>query len=96
VVQLARRLAVQIEHEPVLKAGHLPPEIQLAGQARGEPGSTGGPPRGELELLREAIDRSGGNLTRAASSIGVSRMRAYRLLKAAGVDIDSLRDKQSS
>jgi hypothetical protein len=26
----------------------------------------------------------------------VSRMRAYRLLKAAGVDIDSLRDKQSS
>ena len=94
VVQLARRLAVQAESEPVLKPAHLPAEMQ-AGPARDQPDPNGAPP-GELARLLEAIPRSGGNLTKAAAGIGLSRMRAYRLLKSAGLDLDSIREKRSS
>ncbi|HEY6561024.1 MAG TPA: sigma 54-interacting transcriptional regulator [Polyangiaceae bacterium] len=50
----------------------------------------------DLEALREALHQSGGNLTRAAAQVGISRQRAYRLFEgSADVRLDELRESTS-
>jgi transcriptional regulator of acetoin/glycerol metabolism len=44
-----------------------------------------------VAALIDALKACGGNLTRAAARVGVSRGRAYRVLADSNVDLDSLR-----
>ena len=37
---------------------------------------------GELELLKNALERHGGNITRAVAELGITRQKAYRMLQA--------------
>jgi len=92
VLQLARRLAVLQGAESVLRAQHLPREMR-----EGEASSPSSPlplpanaPALELERLLDALRATGGNVTRAAASLGVSRQRAYRLLEEQSVDLATL------
>jgi len=34
----------------------------------------------EVERLRDALERHGGNVSRAVAELGISRQRAYRML----------------
>ncbi len=46
-----------------------------------------------FERLVEALRQHGGNVSRAAAALGITRARAYRLLEARpGFDLDTLRD----
>jgi DNA-binding NtrC family response regulator len=95
---LVRRLLVLHGTEPTLKLQHLPerfqlePEPQLA-PARPEPT----PDRADADApdfaqLLEALRACGGNVARAAQSLGISRQRAYRMMQGrAELDLDALR-----
>jgi transcriptional regulator with PAS, ATPase and Fis domain len=37
----------------------------------------------ELAALKAALERHGGNLTHAASELGITRPKAYRMLRSA-------------
>jgi sigma-54 dependent transcriptional regulator, acetoin dehydrogenase operon transcriptional activator AcoR len=43
-------------------------------------------PAEELAALRAALERHGGNLTKAAAEIGITRPKAYRMLRSEGSD----------
>ena len=95
VLQLARRLAVLQGAESALRAKHLPREMSTAV----EPSSPNAAPPAEpspspaaidLASLLAALRTTGGNVTRAAAQLGVTRQRAYRLLEEQSVDLASL------
>lgn len=95
VLQLARRLAVLQGAESVLSAQHLPREMSL----KAEPSAPNrveaaepphDPPELDLERLLSALSATGGNVTRAAARLGVTRQRAYRLLEEQSVDLATL------
>jgi transcriptional regulator of acetoin/glycerol metabolism len=44
----------------------------------------------DLERLLAALRATGGNVTRAAARLGVTRQRAYRLLEEQSVDLATL------
>jgi len=44
----------------------------------------------DLPSLLSALQATGGNVTRAAARLGVTRQRAYRLLEEQAVDLASL------
>jgi transcriptional regulator of acetoin/glycerol metabolism len=48
----------------------------------------GAPDRGEhdLERLKRELEKNGGNVSAAASAIGISRQRAYRLMNGRTVE----------
>jgi len=104
VLQLARRLAVLQGAESVLRVQHLPREMRLASvasePAHAAPGgvvasvatvnSPQAPVALELASLLAALQANGGNVTRAAAQLGVTRQRAYRLLEEQAVDLATL------
>ncbi|HYQ02886.1 MAG TPA: sigma 54-interacting transcriptional regulator [Polyangiaceae bacterium] len=104
VLQLARRLAVLQGAESVLRVQHLPREMRLASAvsepAHAAPGvsvaalatvnSPQAPVALELASLLAALQANGGNVTRAAAQLGVTRQRAYRLLEEQAVDLATL------
>ena len=93
VLQLARRLAVLQGAESVLRAPHLPREMDKpveASSPRSPLPASPDAPELDLERLLEALRVSGGNVTRAAAQLGVSRQRAYRLLEEQSVDLATL------
>lgn len=45
----------------------------------------------QLSALIVALRVAGGNVARAAATLGISRQRAYRLMEGQGVDLDELR-----
>jgi len=95
---LARRLLALHGSEPMLRRSFLPPRIQQAGRAPAD----GGQERARsstqdeqaFEQLVAALRENGGNVARAAATLGISRARAYRLLDARpDFEVGSLRDK---
>lgn len=95
VLQLARRLSVLQGAETVLRVQHLPREMRLAAASspshpapQAQPSSA--PPALDLASLLAALQAAGGNLTRAAAQLGVTRQRAYRLLEEQSVDLATL------
>jgi len=95
VLQLARRLAVLQGAESVLRAQHLPREMSAEGEASSSgPQNVAEPAEAsstlDLERLMDALRATGGNVTRAAAQLGVSRQRAYRLLEEQSVDLATL------
>ena len=76
-------LAMREPGEQELDLMHLPDNLldELRGSA---PPSGGGRMRdSQLALIRQAMDRHGGNVTAAAQALGVSRATLYRKLKQA-------------
>ncbi|HEX3902264.1 MAG TPA: sigma 54-interacting transcriptional regulator [Polyangia bacterium] len=107
LVLLAKRLLTLYGSEGTLHAGHLPKRIVESGLDPAAPGAAGKPadstpptssasPRPisepvELPALVVALRASGGNVARAASILGISRQRAYRLMDGQSVDLEALR-----
>lgn len=104
LVLLARRLLTLHGGEGTLHAGHLPKRLVEGELGLGAPSSAGKssdtalpvPPRPmvepvELPALVVALRASGGNVARAATILGISRGRAYRLMEGQAVDLEALR-----
>jgi len=85
LAQLSRRLLAVHGLEPVLKRSLLPPELSsLLDRPDALPASGGAESRErrehDLQRLAAALLRTRGNVASAASLVGFSRQRAYRLL----------------
>lgn len=85
LVLLARRIRALRPEEPILKRSMLP-ERMLAPLREAPPAArVGRAPVDDaetLEALVGAVREQGGNVTRAAAALGISRARAYRVLAA--------------
>lgn len=86
---VARRLLSRADNEE-LKLEHLGDAFALRplGPSRTTPAPTSPPrrsvtayPSEELSALRAALERHGGNLTKAANELRITRSKAYRMLK---------------
>ncbi|HEY8925714.1 MAG TPA: helix-turn-helix domain-containing protein, partial [Polyangia bacterium] len=101
LVFLGRRLLALYGTDQTLRAHHLPARMMEdggAGTAAGDPapGSDGGSSAAgaepvQLPALIVALRASGGNVARAATILGISRQRAYRLMEGQSVDLESIR-----
>ena len=83
--------ALVLETSDVLQAESFPPGLvtsspaaPVASAAAAEPGSVATLADVELHAIRAALDAAGGNLTRAAQSLGIDRVTLYRKLKKHG------------
>ena len=105
IVQLVRQLLILHPSESLLGARHLPPRIGLHEPRAASAAVTGKiPPRPasagsasepiELPALLVALRASGGNVTRAAAMLGITRQRAYRLMESHAVDLDAIRGQE--
>ncbi len=92
LLHLMERLAVTCP-APVVRPEHLPPEYRAAGVAAQHPG-----PGGTLaEQMREferrvicqALQAAGGNRSRAAKNLGISRKTLWEKMRFLGLDEDS-------
>jgi transcriptional regulator of acetoin/glycerol metabolism len=99
LVQLVRQLLTLHPGESLLGAHHLPARI---GPHEGQPVSVkvlarptvvGAEPV-ELPALLAALRAAGGNVTRAAAILGISRQRAYRLMESHAVNLDAIRGQE--
>lgn len=81
---LARRLLAEWPLEPVLRRRMLPSAFQRSGAPAAAPASPA-PQESrrdhDLRRLLSAMRETGGNLSQAAERVGVSRQRAYRLMR---------------
>lgn len=85
---LARRLAVIGGHQPMLRRADLPARF-VEGQT--PPSPERAPTGDEFTRFVAYLRAHGGVVARAAEAAGISRMRAYRLMKERDFDVDSLR-----
>jgi len=105
-----RRLLVLEGHQPILGRAHLPPRILSARGAGQAPApaesrkpvdqgkvviaSKRGATADEVEALAQALRDAHGNVAQAASALGITRQRAYRLMDARlDVELDDLRNE---
>ncbi len=84
---LTRRLLSLHGDEPMLKAAMLPERFELAGSERSPPSVRAVAPspdrdQHDLQALRAELLVTDGNITRASANIGISRQRAYRLMRS--------------
>lgn len=82
---LARRMLAVHEFEPELRVEHLPAELARARSEAplAEPTPSADRNEHDRHRLNQALIRCEGNVTLAAELIGISRQRAYRLMRAA-------------
>jgi two-component system response regulator GlrR len=78
---LVSRLLATKGRSALLRRSHLPERIRTAraDALRSAGAVVGGPP--DASAIVAALKISGGNLTKAARSLGISRAKAYRLMK---------------
>ncbi|MET0792054.1 MAG: sigma 54-interacting transcriptional regulator, partial [Polyangiaceae bacterium] len=101
---LARRLAVFHGEESVLRGQHLPPGMGDGAREPSAPAAVAPPGLAlsaeaevdaesiDLEKLLRALRDARGNVTRAATKLGITRQRAYRLMEG-HVDLATLGGK---
>jgi hypothetical protein len=84
LLTLVRRLLVLYGHERSLKLDFLPSRLRglPAGAARSEPLDQDERDDADYARLVEALRGHAGNVSRAATAVGISRQRAYRLMQA--------------
>jgi transcriptional regulator of acetoin/glycerol metabolism len=93
---LVKRLHVLNDPDRSLRAIDLPPIMRgwTANPETDEPGTVGpGPGHGgpDLPALLSALRSFDGNVTLAASALGISRQRVYRLIQSYAIDVDTMR-----
>jgi DNA-binding NtrC family response regulator len=95
LVHLVRKLVVFHGGANKLTARELPENLRAGSETRSAQDSLdpapGLPKRVTLDHLMDALRQAGGNVTKAAGMLGMTRQRAYRLLEAGGVDLAALR-----
>jgi len=70
----------------IIEPSHLPPEITSPGRASGsDPRSLPTLQDSQAELVRRALEESGGNKSKAARKLGIDRKRLYRLIRRYGL-----------
>jgi DNA-binding NtrC family response regulator len=77
---------------PTLLPGDLPPEIGATAKPTVDgsaPSVPAGGRLGEDERIARALEKAGGNRTRAAKALGMSRVTLWRRLKQLGIDVDT-------
>jgi transcriptional regulator of acetoin/glycerol metabolism len=89
--QLVRQLVVLHAGEATLHARHLPEAIGARAPAAAVPPPTAPGGTVTVPMLLGALRAAGGNVTRAAVLLGITRQRAYRLMESNGVDLDAVR-----
>jgi sigma-54 dependent transcriptional regulator, acetoin dehydrogenase operon transcriptional activator AcoR len=89
---LARRLVTLHPDVTALELRHVeewlvdaPTEV-VTEAAKGARRMASAYPAEELAALRAALDRHGGNLTKAAAELGITRPKAYRMLRSDAAD----------
>jgi transcriptional regulator of acetoin/glycerol metabolism len=93
---LAKRLTVVHGAGATLKAADLPKRMRespdVAPAAAGAaPAAEPAPEPPQLPALIAALRTAGGNVSRAAALLGITRQRAYRLMEGQGIDLEALR-----
>jgi transcriptional regulator with PAS, ATPase and Fis domain len=88
---LAERLLAENPSADLLRRSHLPPELLRNAPAGARPAGAGSKQQREIERLTTALGAHRGNIARAAAAVGISRQRAYRLIRDAGIDLAALR-----
>ena len=83
-LQHAVERAVILSKQPVLTVGdfQLSPSVESAGNGTAKTLNLSDV---EKEVIREAIKKSGGNLTKAAEELGIGRTTLYRKMEAYGI-----------
>jgi two-component system response regulator HydG len=77
--------AVVLAREDVITAADFPPDLRPAGEEAPDPGRPGLTLReAEDEIIRMVLKRAGGNKTRAAKELGISRQTLINKLKEPG------------
>ena len=94
--QLVRQLVVLHAGATFLQANHLPDCIGVREMVATTPVAGPATPLVSgtpitVPMLLGALRASGGNVTRAAVLLGITRQRAYRLMENNGVDLDAIR-----
>jgi len=94
---LVKRLHVLNDPDRSLRALDLPPIMRgwNANPETTEPSDGAGPEPGhgnpDLPALLSALRSFDGNVTLAASALGISRQRVYRLIQGYSIDVDTMR-----
>jgi transcriptional regulator with PAS, ATPase and Fis domain len=78
---------VALAQQDVLTAADLPAELRQPAPAAAEPAFAGNPTLDQLKrrYIRHVLEQSGGNVSRAASALGVDRRSLYRMLQRYGI-----------
>jgi hypothetical protein len=99
LVALVRRLLVLHGHERSLKLDYLPERIRSwhPGETPSEPRDQNERDEADFARLIDALRGHAGNVSRAATAVGISRQRAYRLIQARPeVDVTTFRGGKAS
>jgi len=83
---LARRLRALAAGEPTLSSAHLPPEYSRDAGRAPAPSRASDDADGSLAEFAEALRACSGNVSTAAARMGISRGKAYRLMKEGNLD----------
>jgi transcriptional regulator with PAS, ATPase and Fis domain len=103
LVFLVRRLLALRTGEPTLLASHLPERMRDQGAAvpivaEETPAAPAAilEPHAEVEMpaLIAALRAAGGNVTRAAALLGITRQRVYRMMDSQAVDLEAVRRRR--
>ncbi|HEY0706861.1 MAG TPA: sigma 54-interacting transcriptional regulator, partial [Polyangia bacterium] len=89
---LARQLWVLHGQEPMIRRSHLPDEYRRERSTVATEDPETPPPRSPFETLVAALRASDGNVTKAAARMGISRPKAYRLMKELDIAADDFRE----
>ena len=90
LVLLVRRLIALHDAASTLRATDLPARMgAVAEHPVVQP--KGAPEPVELPALVAALRAAGGNVARAAATLGITRQRAYRLMEGQAIDLENLR-----
>ena len=103
---LVRRLVALHGHEPTLRRSHLPESMReffpsagsgshklpSAGLAQASTPEAARASPVDPQLFLETLRAHKGNVARAASQLGISRQKAYRMMQAHGTSAATLRD----
>jgi len=103
LVLLVRRLIVLHEPTRTLRAADLPERMSALPLPAKGPLAAASPAGGhapaepvDLPALVAALRAAGGNVARAAATLGITRQRAYRLMEGKAVDLEALRNEDSA
>jgi DNA-binding NtrC family response regulator len=87
---LARRIGVVHGHDAVLRRSLLPSRFG-ASEKPAAPNPVAAPALDEYDRFLAKLREHGGVVAQAAEASGISRMRAYRLMKEHDLDLDAVR-----